>query len=84
MYTIQYEAINGEMQMQAFETPRGRSRLIAHLAQFPWPIVAVYEQASVITKTVRKELAEWPGSKSRAALDFIKSPELNSQRIHQS
>lgn len=71
MYNIQYEAVNGEHQMQAFDGRR--SRLVAHLAQFPWPIVAVYEQASVITKTMRRELAEYPGSKSPCALNFIKS-----------
>jgi hypothetical protein len=72
MFSIQYQAVNGEHQMQTFDGKR--SRLIAHLAQFPWPIMAVYEQATPITKAVRRELRIWPGSKSPCALDFIRSP----------
>lgn len=71
MFSIQYQAINGEHKMQTFDGTR--SRLIVHLAQFPWPIIAVYEQATPITKTVRKELEAWPGSLSRYAHEFITS-----------
>jgi hypothetical protein len=73
MFTIQYQAVSGEHKTQTFDS-QSRTRLVSHLAQFEHPIMAVYEQASPITKAIRKALAEWPGAKSRAALDFIKSP----------
>lgn len=72
MFTIQYEAINGEHVCENIDT-NSRTQLIFRLAQFERPIVAVYEQVTVITKIMREKLAEWPGTKSRAALDFIKS-----------
>lgn len=73
MFTIQYEAANGMHKMQTFDSTQ-RRRLIQHLASFPAPIIAVYEQASPITKTMRKELAEWPGAKTRYAIAFANSP----------
>ncbi len=73
MFTIQYQAPSGEHKMQAFDS-NSRTKLLTVLSHFNHPIVAVYEQASPITKAVRKELAAWPGSKSAAALDFIKTP----------
>lgn len=72
MFTVQYQVPSGH-RLQTVDV-RSRPKLVQFLAQAKWPIVAVYEQASPITKAVRKELAEWPGSKSAAALDFIKSP----------
>lgn len=72
MFTIQYVGANGTHEMQTFDS-RSRERLVNHLARFPHPIVAVYEQASPITKTVRKLLAERP-FKSNAALKFVTSP----------
>lgn len=72
MFTIQFKAVSGGHEMQTFDTS-SRQKLIAHLAGFQRPIVAVYEQASPITKAVRNELRNWTGSKSSAALDFVKS-----------
>lgn len=72
MFTIQYEGIDKQSHMQVLDS-RSRTRLYSYLAQFPHTIIAVYEQSSVITKAVRKELAEWPGSKTKAASDFANS-----------
>jgi hypothetical protein len=73
MFTIQYEAIDGEVKMQSVDG-RTRSSLVQHLARFERPIVAVFEQANPITKAVRRDLREWPGSKTRYAMDFATSP----------
>jgi len=73
MFTIQYEAIGGEHKMQTVDG-NNRRKLVAHLASFPAPIVAVYEQATPITKTIRKELADWPGAKTRHAVRFANCP----------
>lgn len=70
MFHIQYEAVDGSHKMQVFDS-KSRVRLVAHLAKFEHPIMAVYEQATVITKAVRKELTEYPGTKTRYARDFI-------------
>lgn len=59
MFTIQYQAVNGEHKMQAFDS-RNRAQLAKHLARFDRPIMAVYEQATVITKAMRAELAKMP------------------------
>lgn len=73
MYTIQYSAVNGENKMTTFDTTN-RSRLIAYLAKFERPIIAVYEQASPITKAVRAELQKQPARRlSRYARDFATS-----------
>lgn len=73
MFIIQYVAVNGKQQMQNFDSPN-RFRLAKHLARFRRPILAVYEQATVITKAMRAELAKMPKNKmSRYALDFINS-----------
>jgi hypothetical protein len=69
MYTIQYQDVSGQHRTQEFSAP-SRLRLTAHLANFNRPIVAVYEQASPITKTMRSHLQTWPGSLSREARDF--------------
>lgn len=69
MYTIQYEAMDGTHKMQTLDTG-SRTRLLIQLAGFTRPIVAVYEQATPITKAVQRDLAKWPGSKSPAAMDF--------------
>ena len=68
MFTIQYEAINGEQKLQEFDT-RDRKTLFRHLASFSAPILAVYEQASPITKTAQSELRTY-FNLSRHARDF--------------
>lgn len=73
MFTIQYEAIDGTHKMQHFDSSN-RTKLLIHLCTFSRPIVAVYEQATVITKTVRKELGKFPASKSRYAKEFTNQP----------
>lgn len=72
MFTIQYQSIDGESRMQDFDS-KNRTKLIIHLATFTRPILAVYEQAVPITKAVRNDLAQWAGSKSRYAVDFVNS-----------
>lgn len=59
MFTIQYEAISGEHRMQSLEST-SRFTLMKHLCRFKRPIVAVYEQASPITKAMRAELRKRP------------------------
>jgi hypothetical protein len=84
MFTIQYEAISGEHRMQELDN-RSRTSLIRHLAHFKRPIVAVYEQASPITKAIRAELAKRPrNTMSRHAQDFVNSHPLPAQKVHQS
>lgn len=70
MFTIQYYGVNGSTKMQELDT-KSRARLVAHLAKFEHPIAAVYEQSTVVTKAVRKELSEYRGEVSRYARDFI-------------
>lgn len=71
MFTIQYQKPNGESGMQTFDS-NSRVKLVKHLSSFSAPILAVYEQASPITKAVRAALAEYPPSQlSRAAKDFV-------------
>lgn len=72
MFHIQYEAVDGSHKMQVFDS-KNRARLVAYLATFERPIAAVYEQSTVVTKAVRKELAAYSGSKTRYARDFISS-----------
>ncbi len=72
MFTIQYEAIDGSHKTQSLDSGN-RTKLLVHLTQFNRPIVAVYEQASVITKTVQRDLAKWPGSKTSYAREFATS-----------
>lgn len=69
MFSIQYEAVDGSQKMQDLDS-KSRTILVRHLAAFNRPIVAVYEQSTVITKTMRKDLAEWPGAKTRYAVAF--------------
>lgn len=69
MFTIQYEAVNGEQKMQEFDS-KSRQKLVTHLAQFTRPIAAVYEQATPITKTMRSELQTWHGTLSTHAREF--------------
>lgn len=56
MFTIQYETVSGAHKTETFEGTR--RELIAHLARFERPIVAVYEQVTVVTKAVRTQLIE--------------------------
>lgn len=69
MFHIQYEPADGGAKMQELNT-EGRNRVLAYLARFEYPILAVYEQATPITKTMRNELRTWPGTLSRAAREF--------------
>lgn len=69
MFTIQYEALDGTHRTETFEG-KSRTRLTIHLATYTRPIVAVYEQASPITKAVRNDLARWTGGKTRYAKEF--------------
>lgn len=75
MFTVQYQGIDGQSHMQSVES-RSRGRLAMYLAEFPHPILAVYEQANPITKAVRKEMAGFVGvlKMSPAAQAFITSP----------
>lgn len=81
MFTIQYVAVNGESKMQDFDST-SRSKLVIHLASFPRPITAVFEQSTVITNSVRRELAEWPGTKSRDAQDFADAALISATPGH--
>jgi len=55
MFTIQYIDVAGHTVTQNFDG-RDRRRLAKHLSRFSRPIVNVYEQATPITNTMRKEL----------------------------
>jgi len=59
MFTIQYQTASGAHAMQEFNG-RTRASLVVYLASFRKPIMAVYEQATVITKAIRAELAKVP------------------------
>lgn len=69
MFTIQYLTTSGEHRMQPFDS-RNRAKLARHLARFECPIMAVYEQATVITKAMRAELKKCPTPLSREAREF--------------
>jgi hypothetical protein len=73
MYTVQYQGVNGEATMQQVDC-KARSTLAIWLTRAELPILAVYEQTTPITKAMRKELSEWPGTLSRCARDFVNSP----------
>lgn len=70
MFTIQYETTNGEHRMQNVGG-ENRQKFVSYLARFEHPIVAVYEQATVVTKIMRRELRNCPGPVSRYARDFM-------------
>ena len=72
MFTIQFEAPDGSHKTQTLDS-KSRDKLTQHLAGFNRPIVAVYEQATVITNAARKELAVWPGAKTTYATAFASS-----------
>lgn len=69
MFTIQYEAVGGAHKMQAVDTNQ-RRKLLHCIASFPHPILAVYEQASPITKAVRRDMQSYPGTLSTHARAF--------------
>jgi hypothetical protein len=70
MFNIQYEGVDGQSRMQAFDS-KNRQALATHLARFQRPILAVYEQTTPITKAMRTELSALPvGRLSRAAREF--------------
>lgn len=70
MYTIQFQTAGGEHKLQSVDS-KTRDKLVRHLARFERPIVAVYEQASPITKAVRSELRTWSRTTlSRCAREF--------------
>lgn len=72
MFTIQYGTVDGENKMQTFTG--SRRELVSYLASFEHPIVAVFEQVTVITKTVREEMRKIPlNTMSRAARDFARN-----------
>lgn len=73
MYTIQFVAVDGTHGTQQVDC-KARSTLTVYLARFERPIAAIYEQTTPITKAMRKELAEWPGTLSAAAREFVSSP----------
>jgi hypothetical protein len=70
MFTIQYTAVNGESRMQDVDSS-SRGKLLLYLARFEHPILAVYEQASPITKTMQAKLRTWHGSMSNCAREFM-------------
>lgn len=70
MFTIQYETVSGEHRTQTIDS-NSRSKLVAHLAHFEHPIVAVYEQATTVTKAMREALRHWPGNLSPHAREFM-------------
>jgi hypothetical protein len=55
MFTIQYIDIAGHTVTQNFDG-RDRGSLARHLSRFSRPILNIYEQATPITNTMRKEL----------------------------
>lgn len=69
MFTIQYEDVNGTHKMQDVDS-NSRVRLLQYLATFNRPVVAVYEQASPITKTVQSQLRNMRDLSSHAR-DFM-------------
>lgn len=74
MFTIQYQAVDGQSRLQELDTC-ARRRLVTYLSKFDHPILAVYEQTTPITKAVWKELASMPIDKlSRCAAEFVRSP----------
>ena len=75
MFTVQYQGVDGQSHMQTVES-RNRTKLAVYLAEFPHPILAVYEQANPITKAIRKEMERFVGvmKLSAAARNFITSP----------
>lgn len=74
MFTIQYVAVNGEHKMQKFDSG-SRVRLASHLSRFEHPIVAVFEQATPITKTMQRTLRAYSGlSKCAKEFAFATSP----------
>lgn len=78
MYTVQYVNVDGTHAMQQVEC-KARSTLAIWLARANKPIAAVYEQTTPITKAMRKELAEWPGTLSRCAREFVEQgPHVSS------
>jgi len=72
MYTIQYQKADGSHELQQVDV-KARSTLAIWLARADKPIAAVFEQTTPITKAMRKELSEWPGTLSRHAKDFVNS-----------
>lgn len=68
MYTVQF-MVNGECVAREFNS-RSRSVLVYHLAKSEHPIVAVFEQVTVVTKIIRRLMTEYRGKKSKAARDF--------------
>lgn len=69
MFTIQFEAVNGEHKMQDFDS-KNRTRLALHLATFQRPIMAIYEGSTPITKAMKLQLKAHHGVMSRDARNF--------------
>lgn len=70
MFNIQYTAVDGQSRMQQLDSD-SRTKLMLYLTKFEHPILAVYEQASPITKTMQAKLRTWPGDMTRCARDFM-------------
>ena len=79
MFTLQYQGVDGESHMQQIDA--SRTKLVWYLSTFEQPILAVYENATPITKSIRAELAKYPGSKTQAAKDFAQSISANHSSI---
>jgi hypothetical protein len=71
MYTLQYQDVAGQSQMQ--EVDANRTKMVWYLSTFEHPILAVYENASPVTKSIRAELAKWPGTMTATARAFATS-----------
>lgn len=72
MFTIYYTDVTGERARQTFDS-KSRQRLAHHLAQFPRPILDIYEQTTLISGAMRKEMQQWAGAlnMSNAAREFM-------------
>jgi len=70
MFTIQYLTVNGSSQMQEVDS-HSRGRLLVCLVKFERPILAVYENSTVITKTMQSKLRTWRGDMTRYAREFM-------------
>lgn len=69
MYTLQFQDVKGEHAFKSLDLSN-ETKLLIYLASFELPIVAVFEEVTVITKKMRHRLAEYPGAKSRCAREF--------------
>lgn len=71
MYHVQFHMPSGEHEMVEVKVPN-RTLLAHSLSKSKYPIAAVFEGPTVITKAIKPEVAKWP-SLSRHARDFVNS-----------